>query len=214
MNEHKASPTQTEGGEIVGFPRRSGARVVEHEQAEGTGRFGMWLFLLALSILFAASLVGILIVRFKVGAWRPEGFPGLPGGLWVSTLLILGASASVHLSLLKARAGEIPGLVRALGVTLVLGLVFLMLQGLNWWHFVRDGAVAQGTLFGFSFYVLTGLHALHVLGGLIQTGTMIVFARRGRYDAEHHGPIEYGAMYWHFLDIVWLILYAALVVLL
>ena len=199
---------------MVGFPRRSGARVVEHDEPQGAGRFGMLLFLLALTILFVASLVGIIIVRFKVGAWRPEGFPGLPGGLWVSTLIILGASASVHLSLVKARAGELAGLVRALGVTFVLGLVFLMLQALNWWHFVGGGAAVQGTLFGFSFYVLTGLHALHVLGGLIQTGTMIVLARQGRYGPAHHGPIEYGAMYWHFLDVVWLVLYAALIVLL
>lgn len=199
---------------LVGFPQRSSARVVEHEKTEGLGRFGMLLFLLSLSILFVASLVGIIIVRFQVGTWRPEGFTGLPGGLWVSTVLILGASVAVHLSVLKARAGDTPGLVRALGVTFVVGLVFLMLQGLNWWHFVRDAEVAQGTLFGFSFYVLTGLHALHVLGGLIQTGTMIVFARRGRYGPERHVPIEYGAMYWHFLDVVWLILYAALVTLL
>ena len=199
---------------LVGFPQRSSARVVEHEKVEGAGRFGMLLFLLALTILFAASLVGIIIVRFQVGTWRPEGFAGLPGGLWVSTLLILGASASVHLSLLKARAGDNPGLVRALGVTFVIGLVFLMLQVLNWWQFVRDSEVVQGTLFGFSFYVLTGLHALHVLGGLAQTGTMMVISRRGRYGPENHGPIEYGAMYWHFLDVVWLVLYAALVVLL
>ena len=199
---------------LVGFPQRSSARVVEHEKLEGAGRFGMLLFLLALSILFAASLIGIIIVRFQVGTWRPEGFPGLPGGLWVSTALILGASVSVHLSVLKARAGDRVAMVRALGVTFVIGLVFLMLQGLNWWEFVKDAEVARGTLFGFSFYVLTGLHALHVLGGLIQTATMIVSARRGRYGPENHGPIEYGAMYWHFLDVVWLILYAALVVLL
>jgi heme/copper-type cytochrome/quinol oxidase subunit 3 len=183
---------------------------VEHAPPTGAGVFGMLLFLLSLSVLFASSLIGVIIVRFQADSWRPPGFEGLPAGLWVSTLVILGASVTVHLALRAARCDDRLWLLRWLGVTLGLGLAFMALQAVNWTLLVSEGMTGREDLFGFSFYVLTGLHALHVLGGLIQLGAVTWFASRGRYGAEGHGGVTYSVMYWHFLDGAWVVIFLAL----
>ncbi|NJN64048.1 MAG: heme-copper oxidase subunit III, partial [Acidobacteria bacterium] len=134
-------------------------------------------------------------------------------GCWVSTAIILAASAAIHWAYARIKRGDRQGLQRGLMLTLLCGGAFLILQIVNWFFFVRGIAEVSKTLFGFSFYVLTGLHALHVVAGLIQLAVVTVRAGQGRYTAESHGAIWYSVMYWHFLDVAWLVLYAALMIL-
>jgi cytochrome c oxidase subunit 3 len=93
---------------------------------------GMWILLLSLSILFFASLVAFLFVRFFGHAQRPVDMPQLPAGLWVSTLLLLASSATLHWALTSARRDNQPGVRTAMVATLLLGLGFLANQLLNW----------------------------------------------------------------------------------
>ncbi|MFH1681903.1 MAG: cytochrome c oxidase subunit 3 [Candidatus Eisenbacteria bacterium] len=76
----------------------------------------------------------------------------------------------------------------------------------------RPPSTGPGALFGFTFYMLTGLHAAHVLGGLIALAVVTARAHRGAYSAADHAGIELCARYWHFLDIVWIVLFAVLLV--
>lgn len=200
-----------DGGKLVSFKARDVSRV-QHDPPTGAGTFGMTLFLVSLSILFTASVVGVAIVRFRAPGWAPEG-SSLPAGLWASTAIILGASAAVHWGYGRIKRGDTLGLQRGLTLTLLAGLAFLVLQTLNWILFVRGVEEVSQTLFGFSFYILTGLHALHVLAGLIQLGVVAVRAAQGRYTADSHGAVWYSVMYWHFLDGTWLVLFAALTIL-
>ncbi len=195
------SVPETEG------PRPADSGTAAAERA----RFGMTLFLVAIGMLFLASIVGYLAVRMRAPTWPPEGSPRLPGGLWISTLLLLLSGLTMHRALGSARAGRSRALVRWLAGTTLLGAAFLVSQVLNWVHLLRvENLPAQSNLYAFTFYLLTGLHGIHVVGGLVPMALAARRAGQGRYTPDHHGGVVLLSMYWHFLDAVWLVLFAVL----
>jgi cytochrome c oxidase subunit III len=174
----------------------------------GAGTFGMGVLLISLSMLFGASVMALLVIRGRSGVWPPRGMPRAPSSLWLSTVVMVLASLAIQRARNAIRRDEPERLTRFLGVTLVLGLLFLGAQTFNWIEFyvaIRD-LEFMGAYLGM-FYVLTGLHAAHVVGGLIPLVVVLGRARRGRYSREFHPGVRYLAMYWHFLDGVWLILF-------
>lgn len=196
----------------------------------GALALGMKLFLLALSVLFAASLVLYLITRARAAVWPPPGAPGLPPALWLSTALMLISSGTMHLALRAIRAGHVRALHRWMLVTAGLGLAFLVGQTANWVQYVQaippeslapprpltdapETARNDARLFYFLFFTLTGVHAAHVIGGLVAVGVVTVGALRQRYSRGQHVGVQNCAAYWHFLDVVWLVLMAAIVTL-
>jgi heme/copper-type cytochrome/quinol oxidase subunit 3 len=171
------------------------------------GKYAMGILILSLSILFAASMVAYLVVRSRAGAgWRPVGMPHLPAGLWISTGIIIALSVAIESGLRDIRRGERERLERAVGIAFLLGLAFLINQGLNW----RVLVAAKGSLYGFTFFMLTGLHAAHVIGGLIPLGVVASRAREGRYTRAFHPGVTYCTMYWHFLAVVWIVMFTVL----
>ncbi len=174
------------------------------------GRLGMRLLLLALGMLFAATLTGYLAIRGEAQAWPPPGVPRLPAALWISTLLIVLSSIAVQWAVRGIRRGLQAPLRNGLLVTTLLGVAFLVSQSINWFALVAVHFTARTNLYGFLFYLLTGLHAAHVIGGLVPLGLVTVRAWRGAYTSASHTGVEYTATYWHFLDVVWVILFAVL----
>ena len=170
----------------------------------------MRLFLVSLAILFASSLIGYVVIRLLV-VDDPLDLPSLPRGLWLSTLVLVASSGTMQMAVIAARRGQLKRLSRGMTATTLLGFLFLVIQALCWiqWAGPMEEALAQSpqAYLLTSFYVLTGLHAVHVLGGLVPL--MVVTSRvwAGRYSAEHHPGVIYCAMYWHFLDGVWLVLF-------
>jgi cytochrome c oxidase subunit 3 len=171
---------------------------------------GLVLFLASLTMLMGACLLGYLIVRFRADTWPPPGVPGLPEGLWISTLLLLLGSITIHLALAGVRRGDIPLLRRGLMVTSVLGAAFVASQTYNAWELLAAVAGRPKELFSFTFIMLAGLHAIHVVGGLIPLGIVTVRAFRGRYSAGNFGGVRLVAVYWHFLDVVWIVMFVSL----
>ena len=177
------------------------------------GKLGMILFLMALGVLFAASMVGYLVVRTRATAWPPPGSPRLPAGLWISTLILLLSSLTIHLAGGYAREGKKEPLRNWLLVTAGLGTAFLVSQILNWVHLVTvQNLPAKANLYAFTFYMLSGLHGAHVLGGLVPLAITARHAHQGRYTAGSHAGVGYVTMYWHFLDCVWLVMFAVLMI--
>jgi cytochrome c oxidase subunit III len=191
-------------------PSEGGPQPERGEPVPGAGRLGMAVFLISLSMLFAASMVGYLVVRFRAEDWPPPGMPRLPSGLWIATAVIVACSVTIHRALVAARRGQRSTMVRWLGATLGLGVLFLVLQAVNWWGLITARMPMQANLYAFTFYMLTGLHAAHVIGGLIPLGIVTAKARGGAYSATFHPGVQYSAMYWHFLDAVWLVMFATL----
>ena len=190
-----------------GDPRR-----VREGAIPGAGVLGMWVFLATLTVLFLASIVGYLVVRLKASAWPPPGMPRLPAGLWLATVVLLAGSVTIHRALRAIRLGERAGSTRWLQTTLALAFVFLFVQSWNWWGLIRLHLTAASNLYAFTFFMLTGLHAAHVIGGIALLVIVLVRSLRGRYGSDHHGGVTYAAMYWHFLDAIWLVLFAVMVV--
>jgi cytochrome c oxidase subunit 3 len=178
----------------------------------GAGTFGMILFLIALSMIFGSTILGYFYLRSASPTWPPPASPPLPQGLWLSTALVLLLSVTVQWALRSVRWDRQRPLRATLVATGVLAIVFLVSQVRNW-EAVRAVLVppeSKAQTYASLFYILTGTHALHVLGGLIVLGVVTWKAFRGEYSSVYHPGVRYSAMYWHFLDVVWLILFAVL----
>lgn len=175
----------------------------------------MRLFLLSLGILFGASVIGYVSIRV-LAIRAPLDLPPLPSGLWLSTLLLLVSSGTMQTGLTGARRGDQARLRAGMAATSGLGVAFLIVQALCWLQWagpMRDSlGEAERVYVLTSFFVLTGLHALHVIGGLVALAVVTARSFAGRYTADVHAGVVYCAMYWHFLDAVWLVLFATLMI--
>jgi len=183
------------------------ATEAEEYKSRLAGTLGMSLFIIVVSMLFAASVIAYLIVRLRHPEWDN---PPLPVWIYVSTFLIIGSGMTMQLALGSFRVNRISLGNISLLITLVFAVLYLISQLMAWSTLVRSGVFAESSLYAFSFYMLTVLHAIHVLGGLFPMTTMTLAAYRGRYSAERNLPVKYMTMYWHCLGIVWLVLFTVL----
>jgi cytochrome c oxidase subunit 3 len=175
--------------------------------APGAGAFGMGLFLVSLGVLFIAGIVAYAIVRSRAGAWPPPGTPPLPQVLWLSTALIVAGSVAMQWALTCVRANALLRFRIAISLTLALGLAFLASQTAAWIHLVEARSTVRSSLYGYLFYFMTGVHALHVLGGIVPLVVITVNAFYGRYTALSYAAVRFCTMYWHVLGVVWLVLF-------
>jgi len=183
------------------------------------GRFGMMLFLISIGVLFIATLIGLLVIRVQLareGLW-PKDLPPLPRALWASTAVLIASSGTMHRVLKSIRADRAVAARNALLVTAVLGLAFLAIQigcWIAWAGAVSDrwAGSEEFRLALTGFYLLSGLHGLHVIGGLIALLRATIGAARRRYSPQEHASLQYTGWYWHFLDAVWLIIFILLMI--
>ena len=173
----------------------------------GAGALALTLFLMALAMFFAASVVGFLLIRARQPEWPPAGSPPLPGGLWLATLVLVAGSAAAQAALGAIRKGSQRGLRTGLIATLALTVLFLGVQAANWSALAREGLTPGRNLFGFAFYILTGMHAAHVVGGLVVLVLVAAKALRGGYSAGYHPGVRSVTVYTHFLTVVWIVMF-------
>ena len=173
-------------------------------------RFGMWLFLASLGMLFAGCLVGFLVIRLRAPEWPPTGSPALPGQFWLSTALLAVLSALLVAAESALRGGRGARAARFLAAASALGAAFVLSQASGWARLAAASELPQDNLYLFGVYVLSFLHVLHVIGGLVPLVWVSLRARAGRYSSGDHGGVTLVAMYWHFLGVVWLGILAVL----
>jgi len=167
---------------------------------------GMWVFLASDVVLFGAFIGSYVFIRVAFGwtAWEPIPHNSLPG--LINTYLLLTSSFSVVLALVAAERNSTRGIVASMLVTLLLGIGFLVNKGIEWFELLHEGIWLSTNIRASTFFLTTGLHAAHVIVGLIIATYMIVRAWRGAY-LDDEAPLEYFGLYWHFVDIVWLFLF-------
>jgi heme/copper-type cytochrome/quinol oxidase subunit 3 len=171
---------------------------------------GMRLFLLALGILFAASMLGYVLIRFSPRG-PAAGTLHLPPLLLLSTMLMLASSFTMQRALAAGRRADTAALRRSMLMTLVLAGAFILVQTPALLSLLAQHGKFRGTgigLYGLIFFLIL-LHAMHVVGGIVA----LVRAAAGAWGgaAAHNQPVlRYASMYWHFLDGVWLALFAVL----
>jgi cytochrome c oxidase subunit 3 len=166
---------------------------------------GMVLFVASEAMFFAAFFGGYFTIKANAPVWPPVGTPHLKIDIAsLLTVILVISSITVQMSLRSIRGGNRARSTVWLGVTIVLGILFLSLQ---LYDYSQLGFGLKDGVFGTLFYVMTGIHMAHVIGGVVFLALVFVQARRGRLSATHHDPLAAGAIYWDFVDVVWLCLF-------
>ncbi|MGB3619225.1 MAG: cytochrome c oxidase subunit 3 [Catalinimonas sp.] len=166
-------------------------------------KFLLWLFIVTIVMLFSA-LTSAYIVRQGEGDWLDFDMPVL---FWVNTGLLLLSSVTLHVAYLMAKKDRIDALKVLVAVTTLLGLAFLAGQYVGWGDLVEMGVYLVGNPSGSFMYVITGLHAVHLISGVLFLLVVFVQVFRNRVHAKRLTLLEMGVTYWHFLDGLWLYLF-------
>ena len=178
---------------------------------------GVWLFILTLGVFFFSSiLLFVLYVFLRLApeaGQRPESF-FLPRSFVPSTLLLLGVSGALEWAMRSARKDRSNEVRIATIAALVMGLLFMLVQSEGMYRLLISSWAAKSSRN--SAYALTlvlaFLHALHVVGGIVGLGIASFQANRDRYDHERHFGLRFCTLYWHFLDLVWIVLMICFIV--
>jgi cytochrome c oxidase subunit III len=175
-----------------------------YDYKAGTNRLGLWLFLISDSFVFG----GLMIMRINLlGLTRPELNQLL--GLAVTAVLLI-SSFFMNRGETLMHNGDRRGFLLNTAITFVLGLGFLLGVVLVEWRLaIHEGLTPDSGPAGAAFFMMTGMHAFHVFTGLILLVIVMANGRRGLYDEKNY-PVEAAAVYWHFVDVVWIFFYPAL----
>ncbi len=160
-------------------------------------RMGLWFFIISEAFMFLALHAYRLLA---LGTFKPEDLN--VSLAWVMTGVLLLSSVTMHRAEKAIARGHTPGLLRNLLLTMGLGVAFLAIMAYEWSIAFRD--IGFSSPYGSIFFMTTGTHALHLLSGLFILALVYLAARRGAYRAEDHWGVTAGALYWHFVDVVWL----------
>lgn len=200
-------------------PDVAGANVAAGHGQSGHGKkglgnpvLGMLLFIVSEIMFFGGLFAAYFSLRTSAVAWPPEGneafalheevlFPA------VMTLLLLISSLTCQIAVWRIRRGDRVGMNRALMLTVILGVIFLAGQ---LYDYTQLGFGVADGVFGGTFYILTGFHGAHVLGGVLMLGVCLYRGSLGQFSAQHHDMVEASSIYWHFVDIVWVLLFSLL----
>ncbi len=169
---------------------------------------GMLLFIASEVMLFGSFFTAYFFVRVSNGTpWPTPPFqlPIFVAG--VNTAILVTSSFTVHWALQSIKRGNRVGLQVGLLLTFLMGLTFLLTQAIE---YARVGFAPRDGAFGTIFYCLTGLHGAHVFVGLTLLAFATVRAFRGHFSPEHHHGVEIPGIYWHFVDVMWIVVYATI----
>lgn len=179
---------------------------------ESWGKLGMWVFLAGDAMTFGALIVGYGILRIGSANWPvPSHVLGI-NLTAVMTFLLICSSVTMVLSLSAIKRGDQGGLKKFLFLTILGGAAFLGLQAYEWTHLIERGLTLSGNpfgaaLFGTTFFVLTGFHGCHVFGGVVYLIGVLVQGSLGHFSEQSHNGVEIAGLYWHFVDLVWILIF-------
>ena len=177
------------------------------------GKLMMWLFLISDAMTFAGLLIGLWVTRLG----SPTPWPNrleIINLRFVATMtvILLCSSTTMALAVFSIRQGSRRQAVWFLAATIAAGLAFAGMQAMEWSHFIGEGARLTGNpwgvpAFSFTFFVITGLHGAHVLGGIVYLWIMADRVARGLSSAE---GVEIAGLYWGFVDLVWVFIWSSI----
>ena len=199
--------------------------------AIGNPVLGMLLFITSEVMFFAGLFAAYFSIRAgftelvngqPVHVWPPSAFHGLlnPFTLFTesgalnlilpATIILVASSFTCQMGVWAIRRDDRTGFLRAFGVTLVLGILFLLMQLFDYTVLFGEGMSLSSTTFGTTYFTLTGFHGAHVFGGVLMLGVVVYRGMAGQFSARHHDMVEATSLYWHFVDVVWILLFSIL----
>jgi cytochrome c oxidase subunit 3/cytochrome o ubiquinol oxidase subunit 3 len=170
-------------------------------------KLGVWVWLGSEAVFFSALIVVYIVMRNR-SVTGPFPHEALNVTLTaVNTFILICSSLTMVTALSAIQSGNQKGLWRWLVATMLLGLAFLSGQVFEFTSLANQGLSLSSNLFGGTFFTLTGFHGAHVLIGVIWIGFVVARARRGGYTQSSHLMVELTGLYWHFVDLVWIIIF-------
>jgi len=171
-------------------------------------KLGMWLFL-ASEVMFFTGLIGAYIVlRQAQPSWpHPASVLNIPLTA-VNTFILICSSATLVKGLDSAKMGDKEGMQVGLFLTFLLGALFLSVQAHEYHELIHiKHFTPSSSIFGSCFFTLTGFHGMHVLAGVITMFVVFIRSLKGAYSPQEYRGIEVAGLYWHFVDLVWILLF-------
>jgi len=207
----QASPNESE---LLTMAGATHDEVVDHAHAEHPDLrlMGFTLFLISEAMLFLGLFVAYIAFRSVATEWPPKGTPELELLLpAVNTVILISSSFVIHQSEGAVKKGDIAQMRLWFIATISMGLIFL---GGQLYEYSQLEFTLRTGLFGGTFFVLTGFHGLHVLiGVLLMTTVLLRSLKKDHYTAQKHFGVEAANLYWHFVDVVWIVLFLMLYIL-
>lgn len=188
-------------------------------QGLSNGMLGLVLFIASEVMFFGGLFAAYFIARADSPSWPPEEIltaDQIARGVtleleWllpaIGTALLVLSSVTIQLSVFQIQRGHRTAMIWLLFISIVLGLVFLTIQ---MYDYTQLPFSSGDTIYGTTFYTLTGFHGAHVFGGVLFMCVILARALSGQMDAEHHEGLEAASFYWHFVDVVWIALFTTL----
>ena len=163
----------------------------------------MWLLICGIVMLFGGFSSAYIVLR-GIPSWQAVSIPSV---FWGSTLLLLVSSLTIELTRRSIEKGAAVATKRWIIATGILGILFLAGQVLGWQQLVTAGVYLPSTLHSSFLYILTGMHGLHIVGGLAGLSYVLIHTLNNRYTPSSHEHIDLCATYWHFMDGLWVYLF-------
>ena len=174
---------------------------------------GMILFITSEVMFFAGLFAAYFNTRASNRPWPPEEFAHILNPfsiILVATIILVTSSVTCQLAVWAIRRNDRTGFLRNIGFTFVLGVTFLLLQAYDYSLLFEEGMTLGSGPFGTTYFTLTGFHGAHVFGGVIMLGVVLYRGMAGQFSSRHHDAVEAASLYWHFVDVVWILLFSIL----
>ena len=174
---------------------------------------GMLLFITSEVMFFAGLFAAYFNTRASNHPWPPEEFNHILNPfsvILVATIILITSSFTCQLAVWAIRRNDRTGFLRNIAITFVLGVVFLLLQAYDYSILFGEGMTLGSGPFGTTYFTLTGFHGAHVFGGVIMLGVVLYRGMAGQFSSRHHDAVEAASLYWHFVDVVWILLFSIL----
>jgi cytochrome c oxidase subunit 3 len=173
-------------------------------------KFMMWIFIVSDALTFAAFLIAYGFMRSLSPEWPDQTKVFSMVLITFMTFVLISSSAVMAMAVAAARAANPKLAFRFLVLTIVGGVIFLGCQAYEWAHFIEEGATLTQNPWGVpqfaaSFFVITGFHGFHVLSGVVILAIVALRAVMGKYSGD---GVENAGLYWHFIDVVWVFVFA------
>jgi cytochrome c oxidase subunit 3 len=186
-----------------------------HDRGGGISNpiLGMMLFITSEVMFFAGLFAAYFNSRAAADVWPPEEFAHtlqIMPFVGPATILLIISSFTCQMAVWAIRKGDRTRFLRAMAVTLGLGITFLLMQAVDYFMLGHEGLTLSSGVFGTTYYTLTGFHGAHVFGGVIMLAVVLYRGMAGQFSARHHDAVEAASLYWHFVDVVWILLFTIL----
>jgi cytochrome c oxidase subunit 3 len=206
--------------ESPALPAVAGGHADPHAVAAGHAQrgisnpiLGMILFITSEVMFFSGLFAAYFATRAAHTPWPPDAFAHIldPIGLiMVATIILILSSFTCQFAVWSIRRGDRRGFIRNIGFTFVLGIIFLLMQVYDYALLFSEGLTLGSGPFGTTYFTLTGFHGAHVFGGVLMLGVLLYRGMAGQFSAKHHDAVEAVSLYWHFVDVVWILLFSIL----